>query len=60
MAEAEAVLKEAGAKRLQATLGNRVAFSNGMGQGTTALGLSGSSKAAQEVVALRKEVTRLA
>jgi len=55
-AEATAVLQEAGAELLTTTLGNRVAFSNGIGQGSTALGLSKTSRAAQEVAALKAEV----
>lgn len=48
-----------GAELLAATLGNRVAFANGIGAGTTALGLSASSAASAEVIALREELDRV-
>lgn len=44
---------------LETTLGNRVAFANGLAQGTTALGLGRHSAAALEVEALRAEIETL-
>lgn len=56
---ARAQLAEIGATLLKTTLGNRVAFSTGLGAGTTALGLSRRSTASQEVEKLRKELDRV-
>ena len=44
---------------MQTTLGNRVAFANGLAQGTTALGLGRRAMAAQEIDALRAEIEAL-
>lgn len=55
---ARAALKDTGATLLKSTLGNRVAFANGFATGTTALGLSRTSRASAEVTALRKELER--
>lgn len=58
-AEVAAHLKTSGATVLAASLGNRVAYSNGLGAGTTALGLSRTSRASVEMMALRAEIDRL-
>ena len=52
-------LKEAGAEVLKATLGNRVAFANGIASGTTSLGLARKSAANDEIGRLRREIERV-
>lgn len=52
-------LSEAGAELLETTLGNRVAFAAGIGNGTTALGLGRSTSAAREIETLRAEIEAL-
>ena len=55
----KAQLKEAGGTVLKSNLGNRVAFANGIAQGTTAFGLARRSLAVDEVEGLRKELDRV-
>lgn len=57
--EVRATLAETGAELLTTTLGNRVAFAAGLARGTTALGLGKSTRAAEEIRALHKEVAAL-
>ncbi|MSU88373.1 AAA family ATPase [Rhodobacteraceae bacterium 2CG4] len=52
-------LEQDGATVLDSTLGNRVAFANGLAAGTTALGLAARSAASREVEALRAEIETL-
>ena len=56
--EASKALKGKG-KILKHRFGNRIAFSRGLSQGTTALGLSGQQPAKAEVAAFQKEVARV-
>lgn len=56
--DAARVLKREGATILRTRLGNRVAFSRGIAEGTTALGLSGQTAAKAEIAALQKEIHR--
>jgi len=53
------ILAAEGADMLESTLGNRVAFANGIAAGTTALGLGSRSLATREIEALRAEVDAL-
>lgn len=57
--QARADLAGAGAEIFHTTLGNRVAFAAGLAAGTTALGLSRRSAAAEEIAALRAEIEAL-
>jgi len=52
-------LQDAGAELFRTSLGNRVAFASGIGRGTTALGLSRTSRATREVAALADEIEAL-
>lgn len=57
--EVRAALGKSGAQLMDTTLGNRVAFAAGLARGTTALGTGRSSRATQEVQALRTEIEAL-
>ncbi|MEO1551321.1 MAG: ParA family partition ATPase [Pseudomonadota bacterium] len=57
--DTKARVKESGGTVLKSSLGNRVAFANGIARGTTALGLARRSTAVDEVMALRKELDRV-
>ncbi|MEM9231721.1 MAG: ParA family partition ATPase [Pseudomonadota bacterium] len=59
MQEVRDTLDANGAMILEATLGNRVAFAAGLARGTTALGLGRTTRATQEVLALRDEIEAL-
>ncbi|MEM8658745.1 MAG: ParA family partition ATPase [Pseudomonadota bacterium] len=59
MEEVLITLKEGGAEVLDSRMGNRVAFAAGLAKGTTALGLGRTTRATQEVQALRAEIDAL-
>ena len=56
LANAKKAIKGLGETILKAQLGNRIAFANGIANGTTALGLARKSKAIDEIVALKREM----
>ena len=57
--ETRSALKPTGAKICKTSLGNRIAYSRGIGQGGTALSLPGQQAAKGEIEALRKEIARV-
>ena len=56
--DAARALKKDGATILRTRLGNRVAYSRGLAEGTTAMGLPGQQAAKKEIGALHKEIAR--
>lgn len=46
-------------KVLKTRIGNRIAYSRGLSEGTTALGLAGQQPAKAEIAALQKEITKI-